>query len=385
MDRRTFLRSSLALGCSAAASPLATPMAFAEVPGDRRLVVILLRGAMDGLDVIRPVASPEWRAARPSLAADAGAGADLGGGFALHPALGALAPLWQAGQMGAVHAVSTPYRDKRSHFDGQDMLEAGLGSLEEGLRDGWLNRLVGQIPGARADLAYAIGRERMLILDGAAPHASWSPEVSLLLTPQGQRLLEQLCERDPLFGAALEEAMAVAGSLPEAELAGRADHERLADFAAERLTGAARIASFSLNGWDTHARQDVALKSALSRLAETVLALRGGLGPAWERTAVVCLTEFGRTFRENGTGGTDHGTGGAALLFGGAIRGGRVISDWPGLGEGDLYAGRDLLPTRDVRAHLGWMLSGLFGLSRTALEQVVFPGLDLGADPGLLA
>ncbi|WP_373356120.1 DUF1501 domain-containing protein [Pseudoroseicyclus sp. CXY001] len=386
MDRRRFLQGSLALGCSAAASPLVAPVAFASTPGDRRLVVILLRGAMDGLDVIRPVDSREWRAARPTLSEDASAGADLGGGFALHPALSDLAPLWQAGEMAAVHAVSTPYRDKRSHFDGQDLLEAGIGDLEEGLRDGWLNRLVGQIPGARADLAYAIGRERMLILDGAAPHASWSPEVSLLLTPQGQRLLEFLCAGDPLFGLALEEALAVAESLPgQEDVRGRADHLRLADFTAERLRGEARIASFSLAGWDTHARQDIGLKNALQRLSETVLALRDGLGPDWDQTAVACITEFGRTFRENGTGGTDHGTGGAMLLFGGAIRGGRVYADWPGLGESQLYGGRDLLPTRDVRAHLGWMLAGLFGVSQTAIERQVFPGLELGPDPGVLA
>ncbi|MGZ9811972.1 DUF1501 domain-containing protein [Pseudoroseicyclus sp. H15] len=386
MDRRAFLRTSLALGCSAAASPLVAPMAFASAPGERRLVVILLRGAMDGLDVIRPTGSPEWRAARPRLAETASSGLDLGAGFALHPALGDLAPLWQAGEMAAVHAVSTPYRDKRSHFDGQDLLEAGIGNLEEGLRDGWLNRLVGQIPGARADLAYAVGRERMLILDGQAPHASWSPEVSLLLTPQAQLLLGHLCREDDMFAEALVDALLVTQSLPEAEAqTGRGDHQRLADFAASRLTGEARIASFSLAGWDTHANQANTIKPALKRLGETVLALKEGLGAAWGETAVACITEFGRTFRENGTGGTDHGTGGAMLLFGGAINGGKVYADWPGLGEGDLYAGRDLLPTRDVRAHLGWMLAGMFGLSRSEVELQVFPGVDLGVDPGVLA
>jgi uncharacterized protein (DUF1501 family) len=165
----------------------------------------------------------------------------------------------------------------------------------------------------------------------------------------------------------------------------RAGHVQLAEFAASRLRGETRIASFSLGGWDTHSQQRGALAAALGALAETILTLKDGLGPVWGRTAVLCLTEFGRTARENGTGGTDHGTGGAMLFAGGALKGGRVVADWPGLGEGDLYGDRDLLPTRDVRAHAAWAMRGLFGLGRDVLEGTVFPGLGMGSDPGLVA
>lgn len=130
--------------------------------------------------------------------------------------------------------------------------------------------------------------------------------------------------------------------------------------------------------------QAVVLPGVLCQLAETVLALRDGLGPVWGQTAVLAVTEFGRTARENGTAGTDHGTGGAMLMAGGAIRGGRVLADWPGLGADALYDGRDLRPTRDVRDVVAWAMRGLFGLDRSVLETAVFPGLDMGADPRII-
>jgi uncharacterized protein (DUF1501 family) len=293
-------------------------------------------------------------------------------------------PLWRAGELGAVHAVSTPYRDKRSHFDGQDILEAGSGGADlVGARDGWLNRMLGAVPGIEAETAYAIGRERLKILSGRAPVSSWSPDARLDLSPQARRLLEVVYHDDPLFRAASEQALAIVDEVGDG--GGEAGHVELAQFAAGRLRGETRIASFSLGGWDTHGEQARNLGKALKALGETILALREGLGPVWGRTAVLCMTEFGRTARENGSKGTDHGTGGAMLFAGGALKGGRVVADWPGLGEGDLYADRDLLPTRDVRAHAAWVMRGLFGLPRDVLDSAVFPGLDLGSDPGLVA
>ena len=388
MQRRQFLWSGAALGCSAAASPLLTPVAFAQAPWENRLVVIILRGAMDGLDAVQPVGDPGWARLRPGLGAPAGL-ADLDGFYALHPALTPLLPLWQAGQLGFVHAVSTPYRDKRSHFDGQDILEAGTVALSAaGSRDGWLNRLLQAVPGIVPETAYAIGREQMLILTGAAPASRWAPDARLALSPQARRLLALVQADDPLFLAATEDAVMIVDELA-AEAAPDAaarvgDHVKLAQFAASRLRGATRIASFSIGGWDTHNRQAAGLGRALGRLADTILTLRDDLGAVWGQTAVVCMTEFGRTARENGTGGTDHGTGGAMILAGGAVRGGRVVADWPGLGETALYAGRDLWPTRDVRAHAAWVMRGLFGLEVGVIEQAVFPGVEIGADPGLL-
>ena len=156
---------------------------------------------------------------------------------------------------------------------------------------------------------------------------------------------------------------------------------RMAEFAAERLRGDSRIAAFSVNGWDTHNNQQTALPNSLRSLSQTILALRENLGPVWGKTTVMAMTEFGRTARLNGTRGTDHGTGGAMLLAGGALGGSRVIADWPGLSEADLYDRRDLMPTRDVRAHAAWVMRHMFGLDKRVLEQVVFPGVDLGSDP----
>jgi uncharacterized protein (DUF1501 family) len=159
---------------------------------------------------------------------------------------------------------------------------------------------------------------------------------------------------------------------------------RVAEFIGKRLREETRIAAFSITGWDTHQRQDRSLPNALGRLSEAILTLQTTLsGPVWNKTTVVAVTEFGRTARLNGSGGSDHGTGGLMVLAGGALRGGQVVGDWPGLSEAQLYERRDLMPTRDLRAYLGWLLHSQFGLSVSTLETSIFPGLDLGVDPRL--
>jgi uncharacterized protein (DUF1501 family) len=386
MQRRRFLASGLMIGCSTAASPLLTPIAFAQAPGEARLVVIILRGALDGLDAVPPLGDPAYAGLRPTLALQPAT--QVAEFWGLHPALAPLLPLWAAGEFGAVHAVSTPYRDRRSHFDGQDILEAGTQDIA-GTRqgDGWLNRMLAAVPGVAAETAWAIGTEHLLVMAGAAPFSRWSPETRLALSPQARLLLETVYAGDPLFHAASEGAFRIVDAL-DAEVdtgGGGSPGLRLAEFAAQRLRGEARIASFSLGGWDTHANQEGGLTRALGRLAEAIIALKDGLGPVWGQTAVMCVTEFGRTARENGTRGTDHGTGGAILLAGGALRGGQVLADWPGLGSDALYADRDLMPTRDLRAHVAWVMRGLYGLPKDVLEGAVFPGLDMGSDPGLVA
>jgi uncharacterized protein (DUF1501 family) len=402
LTRRSFLTRSAALGCSAAASPLLTPVTFAAAPINARLVVIILRGGMDALDVVQPYGDPAYSALRRSLAGgpDTGA-ADLDGFYALHPGLAPLLPMWRGGQLGFVQAVSTPYRNKRSHFDGQDLLEAGTAGLGEA-RGGWLNRLIAELPGAEARTSFAIGQGEMKLLQGEVPYSRWSPDASLLMSPQAERLAGLLMEDDPLFQAALSGALELSrdGMEPAQETAedsegmgmmemprpsrGKA-HVKIAEFAAGQLRGEARIAGFSLNGWDTHNRQKQGLNQALGRLSDTLLGLQSGLGPdIWQKTAVVALTEFGRTVRENGTGGTDHGTGGAMLIAGGAVRGGKVHGTWPGLAEADLYERRDLMPTADLRVQLAWMLRGLTGAGAEALASRVFPGAEMGGDPGLL-
>lgn len=405
LSRRAFLTRTALLGCSAAASPLLTPVSLASAPWDNRLVVIILRGAMDGLDVVQPYGDPALAGWRRTLSAGPQNGAlDLDGFFALHPALAPLYPLWQANDLGFAHAVSTPYRDKRSHFDGQDLLEAGTADLVPAAgRDGWLNRLLQTQPGMSAETAYAIGHDNMLLLSGAAQVANWSPDVALKLSPQGARLAELVMHDDPLFRDAFAEARMLSGSMQAMEqeammmagdmqgMAGMAAPkgqakgiELIAEFTAKRLRADTRIASFSIGGWDTHKGQERSLSRALEQLSTAILTLKAEMGPHWKKTAVLAMTEFGRTAKENGTRGTDHGTGGAMLMAGGAVRGGRVYGTWPGLSEADLYERRDLMPTGDVRAYAGWAMRGLFGLDRAVVEQAVFPGIDLGADPKLL-
>ena len=386
MDRRQFLIRGGALGCSLAASPLVTPIALASAPWENRLVVILLRGGMDGLDVVRPVGDPDFFRLRPGIS-QARAHHQLTEFFALHQELEMLLPLWQAGELSFVQAVSTPYRDGRSHFDGQDLLEAGIPAHDGRLASGWLNRMIAAEGGLAPEIAFAVGREQMIILSGAAQTLSWAPKQQFHLSPATARLLELVLHDDPLFREAGAAAMNVSDMVEnamEGELVGKGGHVELAKFAADRLREETRIASFSIGGWDTHKGQGNGMTRPLRHLSEVLLTLRANLGDDWGRTAVVCMTEFGRTARENGSGGTDHGTGGAMILAGGAIRGGQVVTDWPGLAEADLFDRRDLMPTRDVRAHAAWLMRGLFGLSVADLERTVFPGLEMGADPGLL-
>ncbi len=402
LNRRLFLRGLTAAACSGAAHPLLTTVTFAGSDGaaplgDHRLVVVILRGAMDGLDLLRPAGDAHYVGYRPNLSASQGI--DLNGYFALNPELDGLMPLWARGQLAFAHAVSTPYRDQRSHFDGQDILEAGTGlDVPDGaVRDGWLNRMLQAVPGLTADTAYAVGGEAMPLLRGPAPVSDWMPDLKLDLSAQSKLLLDHVYHDDPLFRDAATEAMVLSDGLDSARtgagMAGAvsdnrllADTDRLVDFAADRLSGATRIAAFSLSGWDTHKRQEGTIRPQMRRLERVVTRLSSGLGAQiWGKTVLLAMTEFGRTVRENGSQGTDHGTGGALLMAGGALKGGRVMGLWPGLSEGDLYQGRDLMPTSDVRAWAAWAMRGMYGFDRAVLEGSVFPGLSMGDDPGFLA
>lgn len=381
LSRRAFL-----IGCSAAASPLLTPVSFASARGENRLVVILLRGAMDGLDVLRPVGDRDYATLRPTLAR--ASGLPLNGFYALHPAAADLLPLWQAGQLGFVQAVATPYRAGRSHFVAQDALENGAGGADGAMndaRDGWLNRAIGLIPGASAQTAVSIGRERLLILDGDVPTAHWFPAEDTGLSSQGRALLTALYDADPLLQPVFAKAEQLTLSTATDRIPKNSKAvSQLGTYVASRLREDARIASFSLGGWDTHQGQDRTMESQMPMLASTLMSIQSGLGAAWDTTLVLAMTEFGRTARENGSAGTDHGTGGLMIAAGGALRGGQVFGDWPGLGEGQLLAERDLMPTGDVRAYAGWALRSLFGIEASGLESTVFPGLDLGEDPGFV-
>ena len=384
LSRRGFL-----IGCSLAASPLLTPVTFAATAGENRLVVIVLRGAMDGLDVVRPLGDPDYLALRPGLAADAAASHDLDGFFALHPAAQALMPLWQTKELAFAHAVATPYRQGRSHFIGQDALENGTGLVDgrsTGSHDGWLNRALTAIAGADGRTAVSIGQQRLLILEGAHDAEHYFPVEALSLSLQGQTLLAAVNAADPLFAEPFARSQdLVRDATGQAVPKGVGAQALLGTYVAEQLNGASRIASLSLGGWDTHHSQSKAMAAQLTALADMVLAMKAGLAANWGTTLVLAMTEFGRTARQNGTNGTDHGTGGLMIAAGGALNGGRVWADWPGLGDGDLLSQRDLLPTRDVRAFAGWALRSLYGVEAATIERTIFPGIALGRDPGLLA
>ncbi len=400
ISRRDTLKSIGFIGCSAAASPMITTISFAAAPWDNRLVVILLRGAMDGLAAVPPIHDQGLARLRPNLSQNAGA--PLSGLFGLHPSLEPLRALWQSGELAVVPAVSTPYRDGRSHFDGQDVLEAGTAGVVSNTRGGWLNRLLSQVPNLSGDTAFAVGRDKPLILSGDFPSRSWSPETRLDLSPQARLLLEIMYADDPLFHAASDDALEIAQSLGLSEdidsfgemsslaRTARANQRRadgakvIAEFAAKRLIEDARITAFSLDGWDTHRNQHTGLPNALDRLSTAILTMQDTLGAIWDKTVVLAMTEFGRTAAENGTKGTDHGTGGTMILAGGALRGGQIYGTWPGLSEAELYQRRDLMPTEDVRRYCAWAMRGLFGFDRAVLEDIAFPGLEMGTNPGIL-
>jgi uncharacterized protein (DUF1501 family) len=380
VDRRSFLIKTLGAACCAAASPLITPMTFAAAPGENRLVIIILRGGMDGLSVFAPYADRNWRTYRPTLArAPEKSLIDLDGSFGMHRDLAALEPMWRAGELAVVQAVSTPYRGKRSHFDGQDILEAGVVDhpVEHG---GWLNRAIAHMAGARPETALSVGRESMLLMRGGQPTRAWSPGDQLTLRDSSRGLLRMIYAKDPLFARSAETAEILSENSGMAPPRPALKVRSIAAYAAERLSAEARVAAFSVGGWDTHAEQEAGIAQPLAELSDALTGLKEGLGLNWSRTMVIAMTEFGRTARENGNLGTDHGTGGAALLAGGAVRGGRVYGNWPGLNERELYENRDLMPTVDVRHYPAWALVSLFGLSREAVTGEVFPGLDMGAE-----
>ncbi|RPD88609.1 DUF1501 domain-containing protein [Luteimonas sp. 100069] len=370
--RRGFLRAA---GMTGGLALLAPRLLLANAATERRFVFVIQRGAADGLDTLVPYADPAYAALRGGLAIDASAAHRLDGSFALHPALNEAANLFAAKQALFVHAVASPYRE-RSHFDGQNVLETG-GAAPHRLKDGWLNRLAALLPSdGREPLALA--STVPTALRGDAKVASYAP--SALPDASDDLLLRvgQLYASDPLLGSLWESALRTRGIAGEAvggPGTARRDAEAIGTLAAGFLArpDGPRIAMIETQGWDTHSRQQARLATHLGALDRLLGALRDGLGPAWAQTVVLVATEFGRTAAINGTGGTDHGTGSAAMLVGGAVRGGRVLADWPGLAPGDLYEGRDLRPTMDLDALIASAVGECFSLEPGMVARTLFP------------
>jgi uncharacterized protein (DUF1501 family) len=387
LPRRQFLA-----GAGAIALTAGLPRAvLANAPTDKRFVLIILRGAMDGLNVVPPYGDRDYARLRGDIAiarpGETEGAIDLDGFFGLHPALADIAPWYKEGALLPIHAVASPYRD-RSHFDGQDMLENGTLSPRN-TESGWLNRTLATLGADDRRIGLAVGQTIPLVLRGPTQVASWAPtrmpeaDASFLALVQtvyrgDKRLSAALADgihatqsadqmlgtdKDGMTSGAMAEPGAYKGQKILAEAAGR----MLAD------PNGPRIAVFDAQGWDTHAGQKGRLAAALGGLSASLIALRDSLGPAWKDTVVLMATEFGRTAHANGTGGTDHGTATAALLAGGGISGGKVMGNWPGLADGKLYQGRDLMPTTDLRAVIKTVLREHLRVPRDRLEAVVFP------------
>jgi uncharacterized protein (DUF1501 family) len=371
-DRRTFLT-----GAAGGLALLAAPhIAFAQVATDRRFVFIIQRGAADGLGTLAPTADPAFAAIRGAFAEDFAGGARLGD-FTLHPNLAETARLYAAREALFVHAVASPYRD-RSHFDGQNVLETG-GNAAYALRDGWMNRLLGLLPGGEAR-AIAVSATVPMVLRGTREVASYAPSALPDASDDLLARVGSLYEQDHELHAAWMQAMqtrAMAGDLS-------ADNGRngaaTGALAARLLAGGegARIAVIETGGWDTHANQRGRLGFQLRGLDALIGALKTGLGADWANTLVLVATEFGRTAAPNGTGGTDHGTAAMAMLLGGAVAGGRVVADWPGLGQAALYEGRDLKPTMDLDTLIASAVAQHYRLDPAPTGRALFPNIGGG-------
>ena len=383
LRRRDLLKT---IGIATVANSL-PGFAFAKADTKARFVLVVLRGAADGLAIAAPYGDAHYASIRGELALQPPGGEQgllkLDCLFGLHPSLAATHESFRAGDALIVHAVASPYRE-RSHFDGQDLLENGANRVAA-LRDGWLNRALAPI-GGRNTHAIALAQNTPLVLRGDNAVTSWAPSRLPDADDSTLRRLQDLYADDDFFASRLEQALTsqdIASGMGDMDKQRRRGNE--AQQFGELMSAAARfltavdgpnIAVVELGGWDTHANQGTTqgpLANRLAALDRGIANLRDGLGSAWENSVVAVVTEFGRTVRVNGTRGTDHGTATAAILAGGAVQGGKVLADWPGLANKDLFEGRDLRPTTDIRSLFKSVLLEHLGLAPGFVENTVFP------------
>ncbi|MBO0752449.1 MAG: DUF1501 domain-containing protein [Bradyrhizobiaceae bacterium] len=409
-------RREALIGSGALFAWACTPRLARAEGRDPRVLVVVLRGALDGLGMVAPTGDPDWiglRGDKALVRAGNTPALPLDSLFALNPAMPNLYRLYQAKQAAIVHAVATPYRE-RSHFDGQDVLESGYAT--PGFRNsGWLNRALtalepdGRVnPRGSRGRPFALGPVTPLVARGPAPMLTWVPQQPLPASDDTQaRVLDLYRHTDAKLAHALEgrqDMIAIARATGvdtpppqdgEPALSGIA---RVRKYVADVAGAAARymaqpdgprVGAVDFNGWDTHYNEGAVggqLASLLGVLDDGLAAFEKDIGEAWRETVVAIVTEFGRTARINGTDGTDHGTGTVVVLAGGAVQGGRVIADWPGVKASSLYENRDLKATTDLRAVLKGVLKDHLRLDERALTERVFPGSG-GVAPmaGLLA
>lgn len=367
-------------------------LASAAGTRDPRFLTLILRGAMDGLSAVAPVGDPDYEALRAGIAlqkAGENAGIGLDGFFALHPVMKNFARLYREKQALVIHASASPYRE-RSHFDGQDVLESGLGGVGKA-ESGWLNRALMALPkGDRVQTrgGLGVGTVTPLVLRGEAPVMGWAPQrLAETNDDLARRVMDLYTHADPALAKALRagltaDDLAKGGPAMQPGGGNPGMMARAAAGAARLMMKeeGPRIAVLSYDGWDTHANQG----GVKGRLADLLGGLDGAFaaferefGAAWKETAILVVTEFGRTAKINGTEGSDHGTATVAMLVGGAVNGGRVIADWPGLKASQLHEGRDLHPTTDLRGVIKGVLASQFGLPVGVLGESVFPGSSI--------
>jgi len=359
---------------------------FADAATDARFVLVILRGALDGLAAVPAYGDGAYASKRGALAITAPQ-LKLDGMFALNPSLPQLHERFQSKELIVFHAVASPYRE-RSHFDGQDLLENGT-SAPKSAHDGWLNRALPLLPEAKQRatdrVALALAQNVPLVLRGDARVGSWAPSRLPDTDSDTLQRIADLYSTDEYFASRLQSALAADSVVGEGEGMGAGRRDPLnalntVAVAAGKFLAAAdgpRIAVLEATGWDTHANQGAErgqLANRLRGLDQALSSLRTGLAGAWARSAVLVVTEFGRTVAVNGTGGTDHGTATCAFLVGGAVAGGRVVADWPGLASSALYEGRDLRPTLDLRSVMKSALALHLGAAESGIEERVFPG-----------
>jgi uncharacterized protein (DUF1501 family) len=390
-------REFLGLGALAAGGALLRARVAFALPdtGKSRFVLVIMRGALDGLAAVPPLGDRDYPELRREFAlrppGESGGALPLGAFFGLHPSLAFLQQCYAARELIVFHALASPYRE-RSHFDGQDVLENGS-PRPHAMQTGWLNRALGAAPrpGAR-EAGVALGQNVPLVMRGPAAVTSWSPSKLPGLDDDTLARITDLYASDALLATRLADALVAnamaagdgtedAAMMPQAASPGARGAARYAEVVRAaagflRREDGPKVAVFDTSGWDTHANEGGAQGQLAGRLGELdagLATLHQELGAAWQHTAVLLVTEFGRTAAINGTRGTDHGTATAAFLAGGAVAGGRVIADWPGLSSRALYQGRDLAATLDLRAVLKGVLSEHLAVPTRALEQDVFP------------
>lgn len=380
VNRRIFVQCAGSL----ALSPFLPRLALAAADTESRFVLVILRGALDGLAAVPPYGDGNYASRRGALAIGSPE-FKLDGTFALHPALTQLHERFRAKELIVFHAVASPYRE-RSHFDGQDLLENG--TTGTAARDGWLNRALPALPLAKTrgteQIAMVLAQNVPLVMRGEARVNSWAPSRLPEADSDTLQRIVDLYATDQYFATRLQTALAADNIAGESMDAGKNRRDPLnaigsvASAAGKFLAAddGPRIAVIEVGGWDTHANQGAdqgQLANRLRGLDQGLDGLRTALGPAWKDTAVLVVTEFGRTVAVNGTRGTDHGTATCSFLLGGAVSGGRVITDWPGLTTSALYEGRDLKPTLDLRSVSKGLLAAHLGIAERDLEERVFP------------